>query len=486
MVLRSTGVKIKDRFETGDLIGSGGMAHVWRARDLLLEREVAIKRPLGHLAADPGSLARFSRETRAAAGLSHPNIVTVFDAGEDEAGPWLAMELITGETLRQKLDRTGRLDQEEALAIVNQIAAAIDYAHSEGVVHRDLKPGNVLLGQRVMVADFGLARALDGGTTITTDQTVFGSLNYMAPEALRGQSGPASDIYGLAAVAYEMLTGVPPLRADSTAAVLDAIQNLAPQPPSSVVPLAVAFDQPILAALSKNPADRPDTAEEFAAALVAASGATLPFAVMPVEPKQMSDAPTTPIAVVAAEMEQVTEAPTTPIEVAAITANKPLRHPRRTMSIVIGLAAWVVLLMLAAAAFQADPPATTSNAALPSTAPAPSITSPPTTTIPSTTALVTTTVSPQASISALAAELRSVVDNSAPRYIKPKDARELIKKLDKSLSSYDDGEIEKAGQELEDFAESSIKAIKNQATDDRIVELSSAMAEAMGFRVVED
>jgi eukaryotic-like serine/threonine-protein kinase len=268
-----------ERFELIERLGSGGMATVWRARDRRLQREIALKRPLPHLARDAEAVARFEREARAAAALNHPNVVTVYDAGEDGEGPWLAMELVHGVSLRHVLDRGGPLPSEQTADYVRQAAAGLDAAHECGLIHRDIKPQNLMVGDdgRVRLTDFGLARPVTQETPVTAEGTVLGSVRYLAPEALEGRQGPSADIYSLAAVAYEMLTGRPPFDAPTTGELLDRIRTAPPTPPSRLHPDAAGYDAVFASALSKDPADRPATAGAFAAELADAAGATVPM-----------------------------------------------------------------------------------------------------------------------------------------------------------------------------------------------------------------
>src|SRR4051794_1438630 len=199
-----------DRYRVVRRLGAGGMATVWLAEDERLGREVAIKRLKTN--APEESLTRFTREARLGAALNHPNFVSVYDkvAAEDEA--LIVMEYVPGESL-EDLSRQGPMDPARATSILTGAAAALDHAHREGVVHRDVKPANILVREDgvVKLADLGIARAVDA-TQITAEGKVIGTLPYMAPERMRaaGAGGPESDVYALAAVAYELLSGSPP------------------------------------------------------------------------------------------------------------------------------------------------------------------------------------------------------------------------------------------------------------------------------------
>src|SRR5579859_231237 len=205
------------RYALAGVLGVGGMSTVWRARDQVLGREVAVKVLSPQFAADPGFLARFEREARHAAGLSHPHLVTVFDSGVDEAGPFIVMELVTGRTLRQVLDEAGVLPPGEAVGIAAAVCEALAVAHGAGLVHRDIKPANMVLapGGGLKVLDFGIARA-EGTTAGTRTLGVLGTAAYLSPEQASGRpAGPQADLYALGCVLFEMLTGAPPSTADT-------------------------------------------------------------------------------------------------------------------------------------------------------------------------------------------------------------------------------------------------------------------------------
>jgi serine/threonine-protein kinase len=181
------------RYELGSVIGYGGMAEVRRGRDVRLGREVAIKMLRSDLARDPSFQSRFRREAQSAASLNHPSIVAVYDTGEDVRGgtvtPYIVMEYVEGRTLRQVLESEGRLLPQRALEITAQICTALDEAHRAGIVHRDIKPGNVMLtpGGEVKVMDFGIARALTSTSTMTQTAAVIGTAHYLSPEQARGE-----------------------------------------------------------------------------------------------------------------------------------------------------------------------------------------------------------------------------------------------------------------------------------------------------------
>ncbi|HEX8645421.1 MAG TPA: protein kinase [Thermoleophilaceae bacterium] len=215
------GTLINGRFRLEEQVGSGGMSTVYRAFDETLERTVAIKLMHRSLSGDPQQLERFRREARAAARLSHPNVVTVIDAGEDDGHPYIVFEFVDGETLKARIKRLERLPVVEAVAYAIEIGRALGAAHAERLVHRDVKPQNVLLDPegRAKVTDFGIARSLEDGSLTATGRVV-GTTDYVSPEQALGQEVSAeSDVYSLGIVLYEMLTGALPFKAESQVGV---------------------------------------------------------------------------------------------------------------------------------------------------------------------------------------------------------------------------------------------------------------------------
>ena len=259
------------RYVLAEVLGTGGMATVWRAHDQVLGREVAIKVLSQQFAADPGFAARFEREARHAASVSHPRLVTVFDSGIDRGTPFLVMELVTGRTLRQVLDETGPLPAGQAVAVAAGVCEGLEAAHAAGLVHRDIKPANIMLaGGEVKVLDFGIARA-DGTAARTTTGTVLGTPAYLSPEQAAGHpAGPASDLYSLGCVLFEMLTGSPPFTAESQLALAYRQVYEDPGPPSARRPgLPASLDQLTAWLLAKATAARPASAAAARAGLLA-------------------------------------------------------------------------------------------------------------------------------------------------------------------------------------------------------------------------
>ncbi|NIQ57194.1 MAG: protein kinase, partial [Gammaproteobacteria bacterium] len=258
-------------------IGAGGMATVFLARDVRHERDVALKVLDPELGAFLGS-ERFLAEIGTTASLQHPHILPLFDSGEADGFLFYVMPFVEGETLRDRLAREGQLPIDDALAIVREVADGLAWAHRAGVVHRDIKPGNILLaGGHATVADFGIARGVQqaGGERLTQTGTIVGTPTYMSPEQAAGDAevDGRSDLYSLACVLYEMLAGEPPFSGPSPASILT---KKVTQPPPTVRVLrdtAPAWlDAALTRALARSPADRFATAEEFAAALTGSEG----------------------------------------------------------------------------------------------------------------------------------------------------------------------------------------------------------------------
>jgi serine/threonine protein kinase len=263
------GKTLDDRYKLYEQIGAGGMAEVYRAEDLRLGRTVAIKILRAQFATDPNTLRRFLDEARSLAGFSHPNVVNVYDVGKQSERYYIVMEYVPGEDLRHKVENEKRVPMRQALDIARQVAQGIGSAHRKGLVHRDLKPGNILIAPtgEVKVADFGIARIM-ATTGYTEPGIVWGTTAYLSPEQVRGeQATPTSDVYALGVVLYEMLAGEPPFQGEDRVAV--ALKHLHDPPPpfdeSLNLPRGVVFL--VQKALAKNPADRFANADEMARAL---------------------------------------------------------------------------------------------------------------------------------------------------------------------------------------------------------------------------
>jgi serine/threonine-protein kinase len=368
---------LDDRYELGALIGRGGMAEVYEAQDRRLQRPVAVKiLPVG--VADPQARARFEREARVAAGFHHPNAVTVFDVGDDGTSPYIVMELIDGRSVAQVLAEQGRFARDPAVAIIDQVLAALAAAHAEGFVHRDVKPSNILLAAdgTVKLADFGIAKAvLDATEGITRTGEMMGTPKYLSPEQVSGQAAtPRSDLYSVGVVLYEMLAGVAPFAGETSVAT--AVAHLQ-QPVPSLAARRPDLDPGLVAvverALEKDPADRFPDAGAMRSALV-----------------QHVDSPTVPL-------DAASTGPTTALTSEIVPEPTALAEPvtpngrRGARGVVV---AGVVAGALAAGALAlallggdgSDPNRAT---AAPSTVPTSTV---PSSTVPSTTARATTTL----------------------------------------------------------------------------------------------
>ena len=256
------------RYQLGELIGTGGMADVRRGRDVRLGRDVAVKVLRPDLARDPSFQARFRREAQAAASLNVPSIVSVYDTGEDPHGvPYIVMEHVEGRTLRDVLQEEGRLLPQRALELTADICAALEVAHSAGIVHRDVKPANVMLTRsgEVKVMDFGIARAAADTSGMTQTAAVIGTAAYLSPEQARGEHVDArSDLYSTGCLLYELVTGAPPFTGDSPVAVAYQHVREDPVPPSAYDPtLPPAVDAVVLTSMAKNPANRYQSAHDM-------------------------------------------------------------------------------------------------------------------------------------------------------------------------------------------------------------------------------
>jgi eukaryotic-like serine/threonine-protein kinase len=264
---------LADRYRLGTVIASGGMAQVRRGTDEVLGREVAVKILHPHLATDPVLVDRFRREAVAAARLTDPAIVAIYDTVTDGGINAIVMEMVHGITLRQFLDQRGPLPPDDAVDVVAGVAQALQVAHEAGIVHRDIKPANILLcdDRRVKVADFGIAKA-GLGDDLTHAGTMVGTAKYLAPEQVEGgRVDPRTDIYSLGVVLYECLTGRPPFEADTDAATALARLHRDPLRPRQVRPAVPrSLDTLTMHALSRDPAGRPSTADAFRAMLLGA------------------------------------------------------------------------------------------------------------------------------------------------------------------------------------------------------------------------
>jgi serine/threonine-protein kinase len=260
---------IDGRYRVLSRVGSGGMADVYLAEDQLLGRHVAVKLLHHHFAEDQEFVERFRREASSAAALSHPNIVAIFDRGEWQGTYYIAMEYVAGRSLKTIVREQGALNPATAIDIVVQILRATRFAHKRGVIHRDLKPHNVILDEegRARVTDFGIARA--GASDMTLTGSIMGTAQYLSPEQAQGLAvSTASDLYSVGVILYELLTGVVPFEGETAVAIAFKQVSAEPRPPSAVLDsVPVALDGVVLRALAKDPSRRYADADEFIAAL---------------------------------------------------------------------------------------------------------------------------------------------------------------------------------------------------------------------------
>jgi serine/threonine-protein kinase len=387
---------LASRYTLERQLAMGGMGGVHIARDERLGRRVAVKLLREDLAASPEFVERFRREAHMVAGLNHPNIAQVFDYGQDGSRHFIVMELVAGVDLARLLHDRHRLAPAEAADIAAQVCAALSAAHRSGVVHRDIKPGNVIIGPdgHVKVTDFGIARAL-GEAPLTQTGSVMGTAQYLPPEQSRGEPAtPASDIYSLGVLLYQMLTGVVPFTGDSAVAVAVQHVSQAVPPPSATVPdLPAGLDLVVSRATAKRPEDRYVDADEMAAALRES------LLVGAVTARAMPVAATTtmlPAASAAAAGPGTARLPITP---GAATTRADLREqarsgppsgPPRRWFVVAGTAAVVALIGLVALLSGEDPKPAASQPVVSVTSSTPSTTSPTTTSATPTTSSPTT------------------------------------------------------------------------------------------------
>jgi beta-lactam-binding protein with PASTA domain/tRNA A-37 threonylcarbamoyl transferase component Bud32 len=283
---------LSERYELGDTLGYGGMSEVHKGRDVRLSRDVAVKVLRADLARDPQFQLRFRREAQNAAALNHPAIVAVYDTGETESEfgtlPYIVMEFVDGQTLREIVKGTGPLSQQRVMEVMADVCAALDFSHRHGIIHRDVKPANVMItrGGAVKVMDFGIARALADGQNMTQTAAVIGTAQYLSPEQARGEAVDArSDVYAAGCVLFELLTGEPPFSGDSPVAVAYQHVREDVRRPSEVNPdVPAELDSIVLKAMSKNPANRYQSAAEMRSDLVRVLRGQRPLA-----PQVMSD-----------------------------------------------------------------------------------------------------------------------------------------------------------------------------------------------------
>ena len=362
---------LSDRYELIRVVGRGGMAEVWEARDRVLGRRVAVKILHASLAGDPTFIERFRREATAAASLNHRSMVALYDAGVDGDANYLVMEFLDGETLADCLAREGRIDLDQTVGVGVAVASALQAVHDVGLVHRDVKPANIMItpSQGAKLMDLGIVRGPES-TSLTETATVIGTTGYLSPEQASGKpAGPRSDLYALGCVLFEAATGERPFRADSPVAV--AVQHMteAPPVPSTLVPgLPAGFDRVVARALAKEPDRRYADARAMAADLSQLvgedPGATSAYAVAPtaLAPAALAPAAAAPTAVSPIPAEASTATAGRPPADTEVAASPPGR-PGGTALWWAALAVVLIILALVAVASgwfdtdEAGPPA---------------------------------------------------------------------------------------------------------------------------------
>jgi hypothetical protein len=320
--------QLSDRYRLDDVIGTGGMGTVFRARDEVLDRTVAVKLLKESLATDESAVDRFKREARIAASLTHPGIAAVYDFGQEDGRPFIVMELLEGEDLHSVVVRNGQMDPIEAATICAQIADALEHAHSAGTIHRDVKPGNIFRTGNgdIKLTDFGIARLITQ-TTVTTSGSVLGTYQYLSPEVVNGEKAtPSADIYSLGCVLFELLTGQTPFKGETPLSVAMAHVSK-PAPEVRWVNPAVpdAISAVVSKAMAKDPAERYETAADMAKALREATGsvATAPAPTLAEPVASPAAAPPTGRANETARSE-VLAGPATAIDHTAPTTSRPV------------------------------------------------------------------------------------------------------------------------------------------------------------------
>lgn len=423
------------RYAVGELLGRGGMAEVYLATDRVLDRPVAVKVLGGWLANDGTFVERFRREALASARISHPGLVAVFDAGSEDRVQYIVMEHVPGETLADAIRSQGRVLPERATGIAASVADALGMAHAAGIVHRDVKPANVMLTPdgRTKLMDLGIARSI-AGESITRASSILGTAGYVSPEQARGDRvDHRSDIYSVGCVLYEMLTGRQPFEAADPVAVAYKHVHDTPVPPTSLEPsVPPELEAVTLRAMEKDPAARFQSVAEMKSAL---DDRTVPVA--PV----VTTAPLDPVEV------------TTPLPVAP-TGNLPRRAdrpPRRrpVVPILLGIAALALVGGLAFALFGDDPVGLGAPGGSRSSSATPSSPSPSSPSPTASSASPTATLDP---VQGAMGNLLAVVDQGlSEENITPDAGAEVRGRVDEAYASFADGDAEKAIDELEEL-----------------------------------
>jgi tRNA A-37 threonylcarbamoyl transferase component Bud32 len=459
---------LADRYELGPVLGEGGMARVHRGLDRQLRRHVAVKVLAPPFDRDRSFVERFRREARAAAGLGHPNIVAVFDSGSDDGTHFIVTELVEGETLAGLLGRDGPMPPAEAVAVAVDVARALTAAHERGLIHRDIKPGNVMVlpDGRVKVVDFGIARAA-GSDTLTGTGVVLGSTAYLSPEQAGSQPvDERADLYALGCVLYEMLTGHVPFRADTPIATMYRHVNEDPPPPSTIVAVSPELEGVVMRCLEKDPKRRFASAAELEAALLAVplarSGDTMHL-------DMVGAAVTQPVGAAAGGAETQPVATVGGVERKPTGISKRSHARRKPRSHRTWLAAALVVALLLALtgvllAVRSDPfrPREQARAAAEEAA----------TTSPSTDAPSLAPDTPMTFAKAWAGLISAIGSAQLTEEISDHAADELTKRANELLGAYREGDAEEIGDKLGDLEEELGKAVEDD-------EISSAAAETI-------
>ncbi len=286
------------RYEIGDVLGFGGMAEVHRGRDTVLGRDVAVKIMRSELARDDTFYRRFRREAQNSASLNHPSIVAIYDTGEEHVDgddlPYIVMEVVEGDTIRDVILMDGPMEIDRALGVMADVCGAIDFSHRKGIIHRDVKPANIMISHdgAVKVMDFGIARAIsDSTSTLTQTSSVLGTAQYLSPEQARGESVDSrSDIYSAGCVLYEMVTGAPPFTGESPVAVAYQHVREDPAPPSTINPeLDRYVDAVVMQAMAKNPDNRYSSAGDMRSDLLTVLSGGRPNAPLVLSEDELED-----------------------------------------------------------------------------------------------------------------------------------------------------------------------------------------------------
>ncbi|MFD0200055.1 MULTISPECIES: Stk1 family PASTA domain-containing Ser/Thr kinase [Saccharothrix] len=362
----STPRLLSNRYELGETLGYGGMSEVHKGRDVRLGRDVAIKVLRADLARDTQFQERFRREAQNSAALNHPAIVAVYDTGETQTEygplPYIVMEFVDGRTLRDIVKTQGPLSGKRAMEVMADVSAALDFSHRHGIVHRDVKPANVMITRSgaVKVMDFGIARAVhDGQAAVTQTAAVIGTAQYLSPEQARGEAVDGrSDVYASGCVLFELLTGEPPFTGDSPVAVAYQHVREDPKPPSALNPkVSPALDAIVLKAMAKGPANRYQSAAEMRADLVRVLSGQRPSApaVMTAEDRtavlNQSSSPRTEIAPSTGGRHRPSALREEPAEYDPLAEEEEERRARRKKAIMVTLVVLLCIAVLALAAW---------------------------------------------------------------------------------------------------------------------------------------